>query len=207
MSTDAPSPVRALHRGDARERLRDGDWIAAASSDDVDPAGDLHPPSNVAGDFRAFDVRMTLNRGEERSRFDHSVMVETQRAAFADRRDSLQDLRDGLLAELGHFRQASIARRRLELFDGVDVQRFADLVNSRRRHAGNVEHLEQSLGHRLAQLLQVARLAGLDEVANHGERGGAEAAHAGERSGCEQRRRSSVPSARTALDAPAYARL
>src|SRR4249920_3236658 len=73
---------RALHRGDTRERLCDGDWIVTASGDDVDAAGDLHPPPNVAGDFGAFDVRMTLNRGEERSRFDHGVMVETKRAAF-----------------------------------------------------------------------------------------------------------------------------
>ena len=115
-------------------------------------------------------------------------MIETKRAAFAGRGDSLKNLRDGLLAELGHFRQTSVARRSLELFDRVDVQRLPDLMNSRRRHPGNGEHVEQSLGHRLAQLLEVARLAGLDEVANHRECRRAEAAHAGERAGFEHRR-------------------
>ena len=54
-------------------------------------------------------------------------------------------------------------------------------MNSRRREAGNRQHVEQTLGHRLAKLLEVARLAGLDEVAYDRQRRRAETAHAGER--------------------------
>jgi len=150
------------------------------------PSSTLRLYSRVAVPSRSSPC-CSMNRGEKRSRFDDSVMEETKRAAFANRRDSLEDFRNGLFAELGDFRQASVARRGLEFLDRVDAQRFADLVNSRGRHAGNGEHLEQSLGQRLAELLEVARLAGLDEVANHRERSGAEATHARERPGFEHR--------------------
>src|SRR5438477_12324599 len=61
-----------------------------------------------------------------------------------------------------------------------------NLMNARRRQPLNVEHVEQPLGHRLAQLLQVARLARLYEIAHDGQRRGSEPANAGEIAGTIQ---------------------
>jgi hypothetical protein len=178
----------ALHRTDTRERLRDGDRIVATSGDDIDSAGGLDSPSNVTRDFGALDIRVTSHRREKRPCFDHRVMIEAERTVLARRRDPLKNFRGCLRPELGDRRQASVARSGLELLDRVDVQCFADLVNPRGGQARNGQHVHESLGHRFAKLLEVARLACLHEIAHDGQRRRTQTAHPRERAGLQHRR-------------------
>src|SRR5829696_8326885 len=53
-----------------------------------------------------------------------------------------------------------------------------DLVNPGRRQTRNVEHLEEPFRRGLTQLLQIARLTSLDEIADDGQRRRPQAAHA-----------------------------
>src|SRR6476620_4042684 len=56
---------------------------------------------------------------------------------------------------------------------------IVSIPSSRRRRA-TIQHLEKPFGHRLAQLLEVARFPGFDQIANDGERSRAESPHCGE---------------------------
>src|SRR6266700_611517 len=97
-------------------------------------------------------------------------MVELERAVFARGGNPLEDFGDCLWTELRQCREPSVVCRRFELLDRLNAECLVDPMDSEGRKPGDVEHVEQSFGHRLAKLLKVARLAGLDEVANDGER-------------------------------------
>ena len=104
-------------------------------------------------------------------------MIQTHRAVLARPSNAAKNSLRCFRTELGQLRETSVARRRLERFDRLDAELLMDESDLGRAQRGQVEHLEQPFGQRLAQLLEVSRLTGFHEIANDGERGRPESAN------------------------------
>src|SRR6185437_15496315 len=86
-------------------------------------------------------------------------------------RDSLEDLRRSAAAEARQRRQPAALRGRLEPVHRRDAESLVNGLDLRGAEAGNAQHLDQPVGSFGAQLLEVARLAALHELADGRERG------------------------------------
>src|SRR5205085_9930053 len=131
-------------------------------------------PAQRTGYRRVGDVRMRFDHDPESFTLPAGLIVQALVPARPAHRDALQDAIGRLIPITWHLREATVTRRLLELVERLDAKRFVNGVDLRGRQPGNVEHVEQAFRRRLTKLLEVARLAVLEEIANHGERGGPE---------------------------------
>src|SRR5438309_4387591 len=113
---------------------------------------------------------MLGDHGPQRLSLAASVNVKPLRTARPKEGDSGEHLVRRLLSIAWQLRETTIARRLLELVDRLDAQGLVNPEDPRRRHAGHMEHLEQSLGRCCPELLEIERLPVLDEIAHDRER-------------------------------------
>src|SRR4051812_43595560 len=107
---------------------------------------------------------MRAHHGGEARALDGTGGIESSRATGAQELDAAEQLLRRLRAVARELRDAPIARRRLERLDRIDPECLVQLENLRRAEAGNAQEVEQASGCRGAQLLEVGRLARLDQI-------------------------------------------
>src|SRR4051794_35328219 len=107
---------------------------------------------------------MRTHHREQPRALGRCARIELQRSTRAHEVDPLEDLLRRLGPVAWEAGDATVARRRLERLDRVDAELVVQLVDLRRAEAGDAQQVEQSRRRGSAQLLEIRRLAGLDQV-------------------------------------------
>src|SRR5688500_5829267 len=162
------------HARHVPERSGDDGRVAANGRDDVDVAYDIAPttrrPRDLGGDY----IRMPTNRGDEPCRFSERAREKGLRGRSPRERDTGHQLLRGLRPEPAEACEAAIARCRLELVQRRDSELLEDLLDLRDAEPGYSHQLQHAFRNFHAKLLEVLRLAVLDQVTVDAERRGAE---------------------------------
>ena len=148
--------------------------IGRALGDDVDVGDDLVVTPDRARDLGVSDVGMLHDVGEKEVRFDRRRRKALEVRVAPENLDPSENPLRRLLAELGQFGQLAILRHALEIFQRLNAERVVNDLNLGGVESRNPKELQQSFGDSLAQLVEIRRLAGLDQLADHRERRGSD---------------------------------
>src|SRR6266542_2127788 len=102
-------------------------------------------------------------------RRNESAMIQCLVRGRSRELDPLENSLCRLWPELWQFSETTIERCSLEVLQCLDPKRFLDLMDFGATESRDLEQIVQSFWSGLAEAVEVAGLAGLDELANYGE--------------------------------------
>ena len=149
--------------------------LARAGRDDLHFAHRLAVPTDVACDLRAHHARLPAHDGEQAFGLGASMRIEHLRTALLEPRDPAQHLLCGARAEARELGEPAIARGVVEFLERVDAESFVDPTDARGAEPRDAQHLEESLGRRLAEPVEQGRVAGRLDLLEHIDHFGREA--------------------------------
>jgi hypothetical protein len=138
------------------------------AGDEIDIANDFGGAPQRAGDFGARNAGQFPDRSPEAVSFGGSDRMEQLSGRFSKDGDASQDLRCGLLTEPGKARKSAVARR-LQVRHGFEAESGVNAMDPGWTEPGDAKHFDQPFGCGFPQLIEIAGVAGLDEIGEDGE--------------------------------------
>ena len=120
------------------------------------------------------DVGVLDDVGEKAVRLDRRRRKPLEVRVAPEHLDPSQNLLRRLLAEFRELGKLAILRHALQIFQRLDAERVVNELNLGGVESGNPKQLQQAFRDSLAQLVEIRRLARLDQLANDRQRRGSD---------------------------------